>query len=148
MGKHDGHAGRAVSVVSVDVLHATGLRFAIRTRDVEVWVDRTPEEGGLGPGFRSAELLLGALGACALGNIVTFAANTGIELSDARAVVAAREAEHPSRLESLAVMVDPGRDLSLPTRQSLERVAQRCKVHNTLHRSPDIALTINRNLPP
>ena len=65
--------------MQVDIAQLEWRRMAIRARGNEIIVDDTLETGGPGDGWRPSELLLGGLGACMIGTMLTFAKNQGIE---------------------------------------------------------------------
>jgi putative redox protein len=126
----------------VRVEHVQDRRFVISGQDATAVVDRLEERGGPGDGMRPVELLLGALGACMLGTMMTFARNREIPVDDVAVELSPTIAEHPERVERVDVVMHLTGDLTDRQVRSLERVAARCKIHNTLHAGADTSLTI------
>ena len=125
--------------MKIEVKDCGAGRFEVRARDAVLAVDLLPEDGGSLDGFRSAELLLGALGACTAGTMRAFAVNQGIAgFEGIDVVVNGETAKAPERVASLRLEVHIKGDISDADRERLLRVGSRCKVHNTLHNEPDI----------
>lgn len=114
-------------------------RFEVRSRDAVAVVDLLPSDGGAGDGFRSAELLLGALGACTAGTMRNFAVNQKIEGFEGIDIVLNGEtAKSPERVSVIDVEIRVKGNLSESDLERLMRVGARCKVHNTLHSDPEV----------
>lgn len=113
-------------------------RFIGRARESRVTIDRLPGQGGSGEGFRPTELLLLALGSCMMGTLWTFAENQKIPVQGIHLELASEELPHPERVGRIEVKMEVKGKISLKERASLMRVAQHCKIHNTLKRPPDI----------
>jgi putative redox protein len=124
--------------MEVQIEQLEGRRMAVRARGNELIVDDTIEAGGPGDGFRPTELLLGALGACMIGTMVTFARNQGIEVSDVTIAAEDEALAHPDRIGSIKVVMNLATDADDRRTKTLERVAGACKIHNTLGTTPSI----------
>jgi uncharacterized OsmC-like protein len=124
----------------VQVEQVEGRRMVIRARGLEVMVDDTVEAGGPGDGFRPSELLMGALGTCMIGTMVTFARNQGISVGDISLDIEDQPAEHPERIAHIAVSMTLTTDADDRRLRTLERVASACKITNTLRRGTDVTL--------
>lgn len=124
--------------MQVEVEQVEGRRMAIRARGLEVIIDDTVEAGGPGDGFRPSELLLGALGTCMIGTMVTFARNQGIGLSNVSMHLEDESLEHPERIGTIRMSMSLDTDADDKRVRTLERVAARCKIHNTLMDGPDL----------
>lgn len=122
----------------VEVIRLHGSRFEVRAREVSTVVDR-PETGD---GFRPVELLLGSLGSCMLGTMLTFAENQGIPVDDVTVALTPVIAEHPERVAQIEMVMRIHGDFSERQLLSLRRVAERCKIHNTLHGSVETTLSV------
>jgi len=120
----------------VEVSQIDGRRFGIRARDVEIIVDDTIEDGGPGDGFRPTELLLGGLGACMMGTMITFAQNQEIPISAVDMVLENETAEHPERISEIRISMRVSAEATERQVASLRRVAAACKIHNTLLNPP------------
>lgn len=128
--------------MQVEVEQLEWRRMAIRARGLELVVDDTVEAGGPGDGWRPSELLLGALGTCMIGTMLTFARNQGIEVRDVSMHLEDEAAEHPERIGSISIRMSLGADATDRQKRSLERVAAACKIHNTLERPPGIEFDV------
>ena len=127
--------------MKVEIRDCGAGRFEVRARDAILAVDLLPEEGGGIDGFRSAELLLGALGACTAGTIRAFAVKQGIEgFEGIDIVVDGETAKQPERVATLRLVIDIKGSISDADRDRLLRVGSHCKVHNTLHNEPNIEM--------
>ena len=124
--------------MQVKVEQIDGRRMAIRPRGLELIVDDRIEDGGPGDGFRPAELLLGSLGACMIGTMITFARNQGIEVTNISMDVDGTTYEHPERIGEIHIVMDLDTDADDRRLRTLERVAGACKIHKTLTRQPEI----------
>ena len=118
-------------------------RFEIRTRDAVVAVDLLPSDGGPSDAFRSAELLLAALGACTAGTMRGFAVNQALEgFEGIDIVVNGETAKGPERVSRIDVDIQVRGNLSESDLERLMRVGARCKVHNTLHSDPEVNIRL------
>lgn len=130
--------------MKVSATRVAGRRIRIEARDLSCVVDDLVTDGGPGDGFRPSELLLGALGACTIGTLITFAANNGIDLGAMSVDVEAAKVAHPSRLGTITVRLAVEGNVSDRDLERLGRVASRCTIHSTLTRSPEISLDVVR----
>jgi putative redox protein len=124
--------------VNVEVEQVAGRRIAIRARGVELIVDDTIEAGGPGDGFRPSELLMGALGACMIGTMITFARRQDISVSNISMTLEDETIGRPERIGAIRASMRLETDATERRRGSLERVAGACKIHNTLGHKPEI----------
>jgi len=128
--------------VKVEVKQVDGRRMEIDARGVRAVVDDLIEDGGPGDGFRPTELLVGALGACTIGTMLTFAKNTGMSVEGVSMVIEASKAAAPSRVSSISMTMEVSGDLTSKELERLGRVAKACTVHNTLEVGPEIELAV------
>lgn len=126
--------------MEVTVRRMKGARFEARARGLAVVVDRLPDAGGPGDGFRPTELVLAGLGACMAGTMITFAENQGIEVDDVTVELRSEDAKVPRRIGAVTVRLVVGGDLTERELQSLERVAAACKIGTTLQTPTDVEL--------
>lgn len=90
----------------------------------------------------SVELLLASLGSCMLGTMLAFARNSGIPVEGVRLELEPVIAPLPERVERIAMTMTIDGPVSERQLASLRRVAEHCKVHNTLERTPELELSI------
>ena len=114
----------------------------IDARGVTTVVDDLVEDGGPGDGFRPTELLVGALGACTMGTVLTFAKNTDLAVSGLSMTIEAEKASAPSRVASISMVLEVAGDIDEADLARLSRVAAACTVHATLKNEPAIDLSL------
>ena len=124
--------------MQVEIEQVEGRRMRIKARGNEVIVDDTIDDGGPGDGFRPSELLMGALGTCTIGTMITFARNQGIEVSNITMNVEDESLKHPSRIGTIRMSMSIETDADDRRVKTLERVAGACKIHTTLEQSPEV----------
>jgi uncharacterized OsmC-like protein len=90
----------------------------------------------------SVELLLAGLGSCMLGTMLAFAHNSGIPVEGVRLELEPVIAPLPERVARIAMRMTIEGPVTERQLASLRRVAEHCKVHNTLERSPELELSI------
>ena len=126
----------------VEVRQIDGRRMEIDARGVTAVIDDLVEDGGPGDGFRPTELLVGALGACTMGTVLTFAKNTGLDVTGVAMTLEAEKVAAPSRIGSISMVLEVSGDLDEDDLERLWRVAAACTVHNTLKNEPAIDLKL------
>lgn len=84
-------------------------------------------------GFRSVDLLLGALGACSAGTMLTAAAEASIPVTSVRVELRPVVTMAPERVSRIKVKMTVGGNLSAADLAELRAAAETCKVHNSLH---------------
>ncbi|MBR8640547.1 OsmC family protein [Streptomyces tuirus] len=100
-------------------------------------------------GPRSADLLLAALATCTAGTMRAFAAVAGIQgLRGVDVVADAVSATKPQRLQEISLRIAIRGDLTVEQIAQLTRAGTHCKIHNTLHREPEITVDVVRDLSP
>ena len=128
--------------MKVEVRQIAGRRMEINAREVTTVIDDLVEQGGPGDGFRPTELLVGALGACTMGTILTFAKNTEMDVTGVSMSIEAEKADTPSRVGSISMVLEVAGDLDDDDLERLARIAEGCTVHNTLKNEPAIELNL------
>jgi len=95
--------------------------------------DATAIVDGGSDGFRSVDLLLGALGACSAGTMLTAAAEASIPVTSVRVELRPVVSMTPERVSRIKVKMTVGGSLSEADLAALRAAAGTCKVHNSLH---------------
>ena len=108
-----------------------------RTRDLTLPVGRASDDT-----FRSVELLLAALGSCMLGTMLVFAENVGVPVDGVRLELTPTVVDGPERVSRIDMRLVLDGDVGPKRLASLQRVAERCKVHSTLDHGPELTLTV------
>lgn len=124
--------------MQVRVEQIEGRRLVIEARGNRVIVDDTLEAGGPGDGFRPTELLMGALGACMIGTMISFARGQEIAVGDVTVELEDQAADKPTRIDRIQATMSLRTDADDRRQGTLQRVAGGCRIHNTLEASPTI----------
>ncbi len=125
---------------SVIVERISGHRLSLHTDVANAIIDKGVDQGGAGDGFRSTELLMGALGSCTIGTMLTFADAEGIEVGDVRAEMKAIEKLSTDTVVRIRLELTIGGDLTAEERERLTEAAAGCKVHRSLHDGIEVQL--------
>ena len=107
--------------------------------------DMPMEYGGEGRSFSATDLLAAALGACIATNIDGVAVRHGIPLEGLEVRVEKSLSREPKRVDRLVVSIDLGMPVSSEVRQRIERAAEHCPVHRSLH--PDVIVMVGVHAP-
>lgn len=113
-----------------------GRRLEVRAGGSTAIVDRDEE------GFRSTELLLGALGSCTIGTLLSAAEEAGIEVGAVRAELSDVTSLATDTVTRARMTLHLDADLSEEQVQLLEEAAATCKVHRSLHAGIETVLTV------
>jgi len=113
--------------MSVIVERIEGKTLRVTAGDATAIVD------GGSDGFRSVDLLLGALGACSAGTMLTAAAEASIPVTSVRVELRPVMTMAPERVSRIKVKMTVGGNLSEDDLAALRAAAEACKVHNSLH---------------
>ena len=123
---------RSIAVGSCRVVHEpSGASFV---------TDLPPEYGGGGAAFSATDLVAAALGVCIATNVDAVAERHGIPVDAIETRVDKALALAPKRIARLDVTVTIGVAVADDVLARLERAAEHCAVHRSLH--PDVAVEI------
>lgn len=127
--------------MSVVVERVEGKTLRVTAGNSTVIIDGTGQPGSAG--FRSVDLLLGSLGSCMVGTMLTVAAQAAIPVTDVRVelrpVVTFAPSERVSRIRTKMTLAG---DFSESDLQALNAAASSCKVHNSLHHGIETELEL------
>ena len=112
--------------------------------DGRLVIDDLSTEGGPGDGWRPTELLLAGLGGCMMGTMLNFATNQGIPVTAVSMVLTDETADSPKRVSDITITMVIEGDVDERQMASLERVAGKCKVGNTLAESPSVHFRVEQ----
>lgn len=122
--------------MTVIVERVEGKTLRVAAGDATVTVDGGSE------GFRSVDLLLGALGACSAGTMLTAAAQASIPVTTVRVELRPVVTMTPERVSRIKVKMTIGGNLSKDDLVALRAAAETCKVHNSLHHGIETQLDL------
>ena len=103
-----------------------------------MFTDASAEIHGKEEGFTPVDVLAAALGSCAVTTMGVYANTHGLDVTGTTVEISfAMSEKSPRRVERVELIFTmPDREYSAKDKQSLERAAGACPVHNSLH--PDM----------
>lgn len=128
--------------LQVDVRWLDGKRIEVSGRGNRLIVDQVYADGGEGMGFRPTELLLGALGACTMGTVLTFCENMDIPLESFAISVEGKRETAPERVSEIQISLHLAGDIPGGRLDTLKRVAKGCRIHHTITHPPKIGVEL------
>jgi putative redox protein len=127
--------------MEVRIRHGKGLQSEAFARFHRVVCDQPFNEGGGDSGMTPPELMLAALGCCAMHYAGEFMRARGLALEDIEIRVSAVKGGQPARLVEIGIEVDaPG--LSTRVRAGLMKAVEACLLHRTLASPPRVKLSM------
>ena len=124
------------------VTHDSGVRFAIRIRSHELFVDQTVNGGGCDSAPTPIELLSASLASCIAYYVHHFFHTRGLPADELRVEVAQTSARDPHRVESFSVTVFLPADIPDRYLPLIQRVIDACPAHNTLTMGANVSVKI------
>lgn len=110
----------------------------------EMRTSKSPAYGGRGTSFSSTDLLAAALGSCIATDLEPVAERHGVHPESMTVRVAKALTVRPKRLQSLAVEVEVSGPVADAVLKRLERAAQHCLVHRSIHGEVDVRIIVRR----
>lgn len=117
--------------MSVVVEQVHGRRLKVVAGGYETFVDGSSTAAG--EAFRSVDLLLGSLGSCMVGTMLSAAQEKGLDVSNVRVELRPLVALTPERVTRIRMTMSLDGDLTAAHLEVLRTAAESCKVHNSLH---------------
>lgn len=128
--------------LQVNVRWLDGKRLEVSARGNRIIVDQVYADGREEMGFRPTELLLGALGACTMGTVLTFCNNMKIPVESFEIGVEGKRDTAPERISEIQVSLSVAGDIPEERLDTLKRVAKGCRIHYTITHPPKIELEL------
>ena len=128
--------------LQVNVRRIDGKRLEVSARGNRVIVDQIYADGREDLGFRPTELLLGALGACTMGTVLTFCDNMKIPVDAFTIDVEGKRETAPERISEIQVSICLEGDIPTERLDTLKRVANGCRIHYAITHPPKIELDL------
>jgi uncharacterized OsmC-like protein len=118
-------------------------RFLAQARGQFLVTDSTAGRGGLGEAWLAGELLLGALGTCAVSSVTHFAREEGAALDDVESTVGyTRDESDPTRYEEVVLEVTTW-GVGQETAERLTRLyTENCPVFGTVSRGGKVRVEV------
>jgi putative redox protein len=129
--------------MEVTVEHLGSVQFQIRARNHSIISDQSVNDGGFDEGMTPPELLLASLGSCAGFYAAQYLQKNKLATEGTRVRVTCKKVKDPlARMTNFVIEVDAPVELSAQHRKGVVEAVEHCLVHNTLLRSPKIALKV------
>ena len=127
--------------MEIRVRHGEGKQSVAFARFHRLVCDQPFADGGSDSGMTPPELMLAALGCCAMHYASEFLRARYLSQDDVEVRVSAKKGGQPARLEEIDIEVDaPG--LNTSRREGLLRAVQACLLHQTLLHSPKVEVSL------
>jgi len=127
--------------MAVTVVWKEGMHFCTQVPSGQLMCDESSEIGAAYPS--APELLMASLGSCIGSVLVHFGQRHAIPLEGMEIALDWQIAEQPHRIGEINISIALPSAVSDTQRQTLERVAHACLIHNTLTHPPDISLHLS-----
>jgi uncharacterized OsmC-like protein len=124
------------------VEYAGGMKFVTHHRGLEVASDQPESGGGENTALTPTELFVAALPMCVGVYLVPFARRHGIAVEGLKIEAEYEIADHPRRVGRIGVRIRMPGPLDERQRAALQRCAEQCLVHNTLHNPPEVSIEL------
>lgn len=124
------------------VTHDSGVRFAIRIRSHQLFVDQTLNGGGCDSAPSPIELLGASLASCIAYYVHHFFHSRGLPADTIRVEVSQTSTRDPHRVEKFSVTVFLPTDIPDRYLPLVQRVIDACPAHNTLAMGAEVAVRI------
>jgi putative redox protein len=127
--------------MEVRIRHGKDLQSEAFARFHRVVCDQPFDEGGGDNGMTPPELMLSALGCCAMHYAVAYLQTRKLALDDVELKVSATKGGQPIRLIEIGIEVDaPG--LASRAREGLIKSIETCLLHRTLADPPKVSVSM------
>ncbi|MGQ9524267.1 MAG: OsmC family protein [Armatimonadota bacterium] len=128
---------------TISIRHESGYKFRLKCREHEIVADLPPASGGSDAGPTPPEYLAGALGSCIGVYVVDYCQRAGIPYEGMQIQLEWQDGKAPSRISEISVSVSLPQGVPEEHRAKLQRVAEACKVHNTLMNNPKVSISLS-----
>jgi putative redox protein len=134
-------------MVQIDIEYEGGLHCRLKhgPSGTIITTDAPKDNMGKGEAFSPTDLTAAALGSCLLTIMGIFAQRHEIELKGAKASVTKEMKAEPRKIGRLTVVITMPPGIPKDKRTALERAAEACPVHKSLH--PDVETPIQFKYP-
>ena len=126
----------------ISVTHDSGVRFAVRIRSHQLFVDQTLNGGGCDSAPTPLELLGASLASCIAYYVHHFFHTRGLPADSIRVEVSQTSSRDPHRVETFSVTVFLPADIPDRYLPLIERVIDACPAHKTLTLGAKVAVKI------
>jgi len=125
--------------MEAQVHHVLGQRYEANVRGHRVQCDQPVAQGGDDRGMTPPELLLSALGCCAMHYATEYLRARNLPLEGMNVRVTGEKGGRPARITEIAITVEAS-GLEPDQRQGLIRAVDSCLLHKTFLNPPDFKI--------
>jgi uncharacterized OsmC-like protein len=122
--------------------YAGGRKLIARHRGLQVLSDQPESGGGENTAMTPTELFVASLALCVGAFVVYFAQRHDIQLEGMKIETDYQMSDNPRRVGAIQVRVHMPGPVSERHQAALQRTAEHCVVHNTLHEPPDVVISV------
>ena len=122
--------------------YAGGRKLIARHRGLQVLSDQPESGGGENTAMTPTELFIASLALCVGAFVVYFAQRHDIQLEGMKIETDYQMSDNPRRVGAIQVRVHMPGPVSKRYQAALQRTAEHCVVHNTLHEPPDVVISV------
>jgi len=126
----------------VSLKHLSGRAFNITIGQHQLTSDAAPDEGGHDAGPGSIELFAASMGACMGAYIATYCQTANLPHEGMEIDIVCDLLTEPKRIGGITIDITMPEGFPQNRRKAVERAAQSCSVHNTLHNPPEISIEV------
>lgn len=127
--------------MEVRIRHGKGTQTEAFARFHRIVCDQPFDDGGTDSGMTPPELMLSAVGCCAMHYAAEYLRARGVAFENIQLTVSAEKGGQPVRLTEIRIVVDvPG--LTVRTRQGLIKAVEGCVLQQTLQNPPQMKVVM------
>jgi putative redox protein len=127
---------------TVKVSHENDFKFKVNCRDHEIVTD-LPAAGSKDAGPTPPELFIASLGSCIGIYVVDYCKRHNVPYKGMTVELGWEDAKAPLRIGSIVARVEMPEGIPQEHYEKLRRVAEMCKIHNTLTHTPSIKMILD-----
>jgi len=123
-----------------------GMRFSVQTDNHSFVIDQPVDGDGEDAGPSPTELLAASVGSCVGTFILYYLHKRNLDAAGLRIEVNYTYAERPRRMDRIETRVFLPPHIGDEHLPGLQKFAQECTIHNTLHGAPEVPITFTRDM--
>jgi putative redox protein len=135
--------GQEVSFMKTVKVDFIGKRkFKATVRDHEVIIDLPEESGGDDTAPTPSELFIMSLGSCVALFVSRYLETAKLNAEGLSVDLECRFSDDKTRMSDIGISINVPKAVLGARKKAVLAVAEKCAIHNTLHRSPEIKMNV------
>jgi putative redox protein len=126
----------------IKVQYVGGTKFKAETRGLKTTMDLPADKGGTNSAMTPTELMVTSLGGCIALYVTEYLKQIGLDPAGTMVEMRFEMADAPRRVGRLRAKVEVPAGIPENRRAAVQRVAEHCPVHHTLHGVPETVIEI------